>query len=92
MPGNCEIYIEEFRKLISFEALEPDNLLKWINPEWSLKYFMDISKENLSSNQESSGVETTNFLYNMSTYLFMLAAFIVFILCIVFAKVIFKCF
>ena len=28
MPGNAEIYIAEFRKLISFDAVKPDNLLK----------------------------------------------------------------
>ena len=32
MPGNTIIYITEFRKLISFDAIKPDNLLKMIDP------------------------------------------------------------
>jgi len=49
MPGNCMIYIEEFRKLISFDAVKPDNILKRIDPEWSVKHFMDIQQEQLSA-------------------------------------------
>ena len=42
MPSNAEIYINEFRKLISFDAVKPDKLLRRVHPDWSVGYFMDI--------------------------------------------------
>ena len=38
MPPNTEVYVVEFTKLVNFEALKPDSLLKTINPEWSKEY------------------------------------------------------
>ena len=42
-----------------------------------MAYFMNIGQERLTGAVESSGIESSNFLYNMSTYLFLIAAFFV---------------
>ena len=44
LPGNAEIYLEEFRKLIEFELLKPDNFLALIPSEepLSVAYLMSI--------------------------------------------------
>lgn len=46
-----------------------------MDPDYSVAYFMNIGQEKLTGAIESSGIESSNFLYNMSTYLFMIAAF-----------------
>lgn len=53
------------------EAANPSNLLKMINEKWSVDYFLNISKERLSSAAESSGIKSTNMLSNMATFLFL---------------------
>jgi hypothetical protein len=57
--------------------MEPDNILKMINKDWSTKSLMGISKDKLTGAAESSGISSTNFLQNMQTYLMILALFLV---------------
>ena len=71
VPGNSEIYIDEFRKLIDMDAVKPDNILKQFNKKWSVDYFMNLSKQRVSSAVESSGMKSTSFVKNMSTFLFI---------------------
>lgn len=59
------------------EAANPSNLLKMVNENWSVDYFLGLSKERLSSAAESSGIKSTNMLSNMATFLFLGAAAIV---------------
>ena len=56
------------------DAVKPDNVLKTINEDWSIDYFMNLSKERVSSVVESSGMKSTSFVSNMSTFLFIGAA------------------
>ena len=48
LPGNAEIYLEEFRKLIEFEMVKPDNFLALIpedltgGKKYTVAYFMGI--------------------------------------------------
>ena len=43
MPACSEIYIDEFNKLISMKAVSPDNILKKIDENYSMAYFMSIT-------------------------------------------------
>jgi hypothetical protein len=74
VPGNSEIYIEEFRKLINLDAIKPDNLLALIDEKYSVAYFMNIKQQVMSSAVESSGIKSASFGANMSTFLFAGAA------------------
>ena len=73
IPANSEIYTGEFRKLISFDAIKPDRLLQLYDPNLSVDKLVGASKETMTGAIESSGISSTNFLSNMSTYLFALA-------------------
>ena len=44
IPSNTEIYMDEFRSLINFEAVEPDAILKKFNDTWSIDAFLNIGK------------------------------------------------
>jgi hypothetical protein len=63
IPGNVEIYVEEFRKLVAFEILKPDSLIKVVdtNPRVKLlliKYGIASSSEveyQMPSSLASSG-------------------------------------
>ena len=40
IPGNVEIYVEEFRKLVAFEILKPDSLIKVVDSNARLKLML----------------------------------------------------
>ena len=40
-PANTALYIEEVRKLIDFEMLKPDGIIKLIDQEASLKGYIE---------------------------------------------------
>lgn len=37
IPANVEIYVTEFRKMVKFEILKPDNMLQFIEPGLTLQ-------------------------------------------------------
>jgi hypothetical protein len=43
IPANVEIYFNEFRKMINFEILQPDNLIGAIWPGVTLQSLIDSS-------------------------------------------------
>jgi hypothetical protein len=44
IPGNAEIYIQQFRELVDFDVFKPDSLLPLINKNWSVAYFVGVGK------------------------------------------------
>ena len=81
ISGNVEIYVEEFRKLVQFDILQPDNLLGIISPGTTVQSLVESAEEerNLDSSMESSGVKSPGFIVNMALYLMVLAAFLIFL-------------
>ena len=77
MPGNVDIYLEEFRKLIEFEMADPDNILAQINPNWKVKNLMGLGQERLTNTIESSGVTTSNAAYNLKIFVFIFGAILI---------------
>ena len=57
IPANVEIYVAEFRKLVKFEILKPDNILGLVKPGLTLQSLIDDSQSTLSASMESSGVK-----------------------------------
>ena len=76
MPGNVDIYLEEFRKLIEFEMADPDKVLALINPDISVKKLMGLGQERLTNTIESSGMDTANPTYNLKIFIFIFGAII----------------
>ena len=76
MPGNVDIYLEQFRQLIEFEMADPEKLLTLINPDWSIKKLMSIEQERLTNTIESSGIESSNAVYNLKIFIFIFAVII----------------
>ena len=81
ISGNVEIYVEEFRKLVQFDILQPDNLLGIISPGTTVQSLVESAEEerNLDSSMESTGVKSPGFIVNMALYLMVLAAFLIFL-------------
>ena len=75
--ANSDIYISEFRKLVTFHAIKPDNIIGLFFPGFKINQIFGIAKEQLKANQENSGLESTSFLANMSTYIFIGAIVVV---------------
>jgi hypothetical protein len=44
VPSNAEIYVQQFRSLIDFEILKPNNFLPLINKDWNQEYFITMGK------------------------------------------------
>jgi hypothetical protein len=40
IPSNVELYVEQFRSLIAFEVLKPDNMLKLVDTNPKLKLLL----------------------------------------------------
>lgn len=53
------------------DAAKPDNVLSSIDEDYSIDYFMNLSKERVNSAAESSGMNSTSFVKNMSTFIFI---------------------
>jgi len=79
VPSNAEIYVKQFRSLIDFDILKPDNFLPLINKDWSQEYFISIGKTTALSGLQSSGIQSGNIVLNLSTYIFI-GLFFVFVL------------
>ena len=76
IPANVEIYVNEFRKMVKFEILKPDNLLALIDPDLTVASLIESSQAQLSASMESSGVQSSNFLVNMAVYIGMFILFL----------------
>ena len=79
MPAIAEIFVQEIRKLIDFEMLKPEAIIKIFKPEFSLAEFVSHIQEDLfgsgaeaikSSSLESSGVKCGNIAVNLSMIIF----------------------
>ena len=62
IPSNVEIYVQEFRKMVAFEILKPDNMIKVVDKDLNIWMVLagedaDPSREDMdiSSSLESSG-------------------------------------
>ena len=55
VPANSEIYMGEFRKMVKFEILKPDNLVGIWVPGFKLQDFLASAQAELSGSMESSG-------------------------------------
>lgn len=73
-PVNVEIYVQQFRSLIRFEILKPDNILSFIDPDLSVDVLIGASKSMVKSNMESSGFKSADFMRNMAVYIFAIVA------------------
>ena len=77
MPGNVDIYLEEFRKLIEFEMADPDKILALINPDINVKKLMGLGQQRLTNTIESSGITTSNSAYNLKIFIFIFGTIVV---------------
>mmetsp|Transcript_36447 Transcript_36447/g.55953 ORF Transcript_36447/g.55953 Transcript_36447/m.55953 type:complete len:135 (-) Transcript_36447:2874-3278(-) len=75
VPSFADIYIKEFRKLINFDLLKPDKILAAIPGEWQLNNILNIQQEKLTASSENSGFESSSFLINTQTWIFMTVLF-----------------
>ena len=69
LPASIEIYLNRLRELVNLEMIHPDLLLKHINPEWSVEKYLNLGTEKLTSSQESSGLVSTDLIFNLAPYL-----------------------
>jgi hypothetical protein len=56
--------------------IKPDNILKLIDEEYSVEYFMNFVQEPLNNAVESSGVKSTKVGMNLATYMMIAGAFV----------------
>ena len=64
-PANVEIYLEEVRKAINFEALKIDNLLSLVDRKSLITDFIESQKSQLTSNLSSSGYESGDTFFTL---------------------------
>ena len=83
IPANIEIYVSEFRKLIRFEILKPDNMIGLVKPGYTLALLIGDAKTSVSASLDSSGVESSSFMVNMGVYIFAGGAFLLAMLVLV---------
>ena len=55
IPSNTEIYLDEFRKLITFKFADPNKAINYFFPNFDLNKMLEAQKERLTGAQESSG-------------------------------------
>ena len=65
IPGNAEIYVQQFRQLVDFDVFKPDNLLPLINKDWSTAYFIGVGQAKVKGNLAATGVTTGSITYNL---------------------------
>ena len=75
VPANSELYMDEFRKMVKFEILKPDNLVGLWLPGFKLQDYLASARAGLSGSMESSG-QSDSFIVNMAIYIFALSAFL----------------
>ena len=75
-PAFTELYLTEFRDLITLEDLKLDKLLELIFKDFDLEKMLGIEGEEkqLYSNEESLSVGSSNYWVNMSTYILLFIA------------------
>ena len=81
LPANILIYIRELRSLVDFEMIHPSKLLQFI-------YTPEVSHKVLDRNLENSGIKDGSFLNNMGGYIFLLGAFLIFMVIMLIALVV----
>lgn len=58
IPANAEIYLEEVTKLIEFDVLNPEGIIKLFHPDFNLKQFMLQGQISfLSANEPNSVID-----------------------------------
>lgn len=75
IPANVEIYFNEFRKMVNFEILQPDNLIGLIWPGVTLQSLIDTHKKKMSSSSESTGIKSDSMIVNLAVYVMALLGF-----------------
>ena len=94
IPGNVEIYVEEFRKLVAFEVLKPDQIMKILDDDAHVKLLLikyglassnDVTYE-MPASLESSG-QSASFVVNVAQYI---VAFVFFIILVLLLKILVK--
>ena len=63
--------MDEFRGLITFNMVDPDVIIGLFVENFDLNHYFGLGGERMSSSEESSSLKTTNFLANMSTFIFI---------------------
>lgn len=69
IPAHLDMVLAELKKFIDFEMLSPDSILKFIDEEWSVAYFLDMAFDSVSFQQDKLIPE------NILTLLFLLGIF-----------------
>lgn len=77
LPGNVDIYLEEFRKLVEFEMANPEKVLAFVNPDFKLSKLMGLGQERLLNTIESSGMVTADATYNLKIFIFIFGGIVV---------------
>ena len=70
ISSNTEIYLEQFRNLIKMSLASPNAVLKLRYPDFSIQELLGLKFDRLTAAQESTGYKSTNYVGNMSTYIF----------------------
>lgn len=83
IPANIEIYFDEFRKLVKFEILKPDNMLGLISPGLTVAKLLGEKPTVISASLESSGVQSTSIMANLGVYILGVSFFIIVIVVLV---------
>jgi len=73
-PANSLIYIKELRSVVDFEMLDPNLVLQFIMEKTEVQ-----EKILLDKNLENSGVSSVSMLDMMGGYIFILGAFVIFL-------------
>ena len=87
MPANADIFVGEFRSMVKFEILKPDNLLNLVQPGLTVAILMGDVKGSLKGTMDRSDIKSPSLLVNMAVYV---AAFLLFVLVLVLLYVIAK--
>jgi len=90
IPGNAEIFVQQFRQLVDFDVFKPDNLLPLVNPKWSTEYFIGVGKAKVTGNLAATGVTSGSITYNLQTYILFLLIFIFILLILAFCMIVKK--
>ena len=80
MPANTAVYIEQFRDLVEFNTLKPDNLLKLVNNKYSIAFFKGLGQQELLNTMESTGITNTDSVNNLQVFLFIFVVILIVLL------------
>ena len=65
IPSDTEIYLDEFRSLITFQIASPKKIINFLYPGYDLNEKIAAAKARLTGPMESTGLKTKNFYSNM---------------------------